>query len=290
MKSLSHFLGILLLLIDFSGTLVWAKSEDKFALVIGNEAYTKFRSLDNPVIDARGVDAALRAAGFQVFFYKNLATKQDMERAISSFVRKLTNRTVGLFYYAGHGIQVKGKNYLIPTAANIRSEKEVAEQALSANDDLLSQMENKRLGVNVIILDACRNNPLSATKTRGLNSRGADIAEKQGLVEMTSEEDTIIVYATAANEEAQDGRRGEHSPFTKNLIRGLKTKGISFLDMIDVVGREVRKDVFQRPYVYHPAGVDFCIDCRAGTQQPQKPQPAPSSPSRNITIPNVVIP
>ncbi|MEO5671089.1 MAG: caspase family protein, partial [Ramlibacter sp.] len=131
--------------------------EPRLALVIGNAAY-RVSPLANPVNDARLMETALKNAGFQVMKAEN-ANRRDMQRLIRDFGEKLKQSGgVGLFYFAGHGMQVRGNNYLIPLDADIRSEDEVAFDSIDAQS-VLEKMETARNRVNLLILDACRDNP-----------------------------------------------------------------------------------------------------------------------------------
>jgi uncharacterized caspase-like protein len=142
----------------------------RVALVIGNSDY-EAGPLLNPENDARAMAAALRQTGFDVMEYINLPSPAEMKRAIRDFGRKIQNGGVGLFYYAGHGIQVGGKNYLIPTKAQIFAEEEVEYEAVDVGF-VMSQMEIARNRMNIIILDACRNNPFA----RSWRSAGTGLA------------------------------------------------------------------------------------------------------------------
>ncbi|GAH52333.1 unnamed protein product, partial [marine sediment metagenome] len=176
----------------------------KVALVIGNSNYMNGPLL-NPVNDARAMAAALRETGFEVLEYINLNTFADMKRAIREFGRQIQNGGVGLFYYAGHGMQVNGKNYLIPTEAEIYAEEEVEYEAVDVGF-VLVQMEIARNRMNIIILDACRNNPFARTWRSGAT----------GLAFINAPAGTLIAYATAPGSIASDGT-GENGLYTEEL-------------------------------------------------------------------------
>jgi hypothetical protein len=185
----------------------------RLALIIGNSDYRN-APLRNPENDARGMAQALRKSGFEVTLRIN-ASQRDMETATRSFGKKLHKGGVGLFYYAGHGIQVNGRNYLIPIGATIESETDVKYEAVDAGL-ILGKMEDAENGFNIVVLDACRNNPFS----RSFRS------VQQGLARMDAPKGSLIAYATAPGSVAADGS-GEHGVFTKHLIKNIQTPGLT---------------------------------------------------------------
>ena len=197
----------------------------RYALVIGNGAY-KSSPLKNPVNDARDISQALKKFGFQVTYKKN-AGRQTMENAVTNFWKKLRKGGVGLFYFAGHGIQVKGINYLIPVDAKIESEADIKFKSVNAGW-ILGKMEDAGNEVNIIILDACRNNPF------GRNFRSS----KQGLAQMDAPKGSLIAYATGPGHTAADGKR-KNGLFTEYLLKHIKTPGIT----VEQVLKNVRVDV-----------------------------------------------
>ena len=201
----------------------------RVALVIGNAKY-KFNPLNNPVNDATDMAASLRSVGFDVIEVKD-ATLKQMRAATRQFADKLEVSDVGLVYYSGHGIEVKGKNYLIPVNADIRREYEVVDQAFDASN-LLRMMEGLQSGtkkrVNILIVDACRNNDLPKS-WRSTNN---------GLARMDAPAGSFISFATAPGQVASDGQ-GRNSPYTKHLLQALKQPGMP----IEQVFKQVRRKV-----------------------------------------------
>jgi hypothetical protein len=201
----------------------------RVALVIGNAKY-KFNPLNNPVNDATDMAASLRSVGFDVIEVKD-ATLKQMREATRRFADKLEVSDVGLVYYSGHGIEVKGKNYLIPVNADIRREYEVVDQAFDASN-LLRMMESLQSGtkkrVNILIVDACRNNDLPKS-WRSTNS---------GLARMDAPAGSFISFATAPGQVASDGQ-GRNSPYTKHLLNALKQPNVP----IEQVFKQVRRNV-----------------------------------------------
>jgi hypothetical protein len=180
------------------------ESDRRLALIIGNGDY-KSSPLKNPLNDARDMAAMLQQLGFQVIHEEN-ATRKQMDIAIRNFGQKLSSGGTGLFYFAGHGMQVKGRNFLIPVDANIESESDVEHESIDAGK-VLGKMEDARNPVNIVILDACRDNPFS---------RSFRSAEK-GLARMDAPVGSIIAYATAPGSVAADGK-GRNGVYTKYLL------------------------------------------------------------------------
>ncbi len=189
-----------------------AQAEKRVALVIGNSAYPLW-PLNNPVNDARAMAAKLKEIGFEVILREN-ATKAQMEDAIGSFGEKLTEGDTGLMFYAGHGMQVAGRNYLIPVDAKIASEQRVKLETVDA-EVVLDQMAAAKARVSLVILDACRNNPFER-RWRGGSA---------GLATMNAPRGTLIAYATAPGQVAADGE-GKNGLYTGELLKVLGEPGL----------------------------------------------------------------
>lgn len=185
----------------------------RVALVIGNAAY-KVGPLRNPVNDARDMAQALRELGFEVL-YREDADLGEMKRAVREFAGKVRDGGDGLFYYAGHGVQLKGENYLVPVNAEIEAEVDVEDECLNAGF-VLRQMEDAHARVNIIILDACRNNPFA----RSFRSA------QRGLALMDSPSGTLVAYATSPGSVARDGE-GRNGVYTEELLRHMRTPGLA---------------------------------------------------------------
>jgi len=208
-----------------------ASSGPRYALIIGNSQYGALLGrLPNPVNDAQSVAAALRAVGFNVDLVTD-ADQRAMKRAISRFGERLSSArgATGLFYYAGHGIQSRGTNYLIPVSAPIEREPDLDLEAVAA-DTVLAQMEDAGAATSIVILDACRNMPLA----RSFRS------SSRGLARMDAPNGSFIAYSTAPGATAADGD-GRNSPFAAALVRQIGQKGLP----IEVMFRGIRKDVLQ---------------------------------------------
>ena len=208
-----------------------AGAEKRVALVVGNNTYEGLEQLKNPVSDAKLVSRTLRDVGFDVVQHLDVDEK-TLKRAIQEFGRRIEaagRDTVSLFYYAGHGLQVNGVNYLVPIKARIQRESDVEIEAVDAGM-VLRQMEDAGSRVNLMILDACRNNPLR----RGLRSI------TRGLATMSAPRGSLIAYSTAPDNVSLDGA-GENSPYTQALARTLAEPGLT----AEEVFRQVRVRVLE---------------------------------------------
>ena len=191
-------------------------NQHRVALVVGNGSYqSSMGPLKNPPNDAKLVSQTLRELGFEVIELID-ANQKQMKKAAREFSSRLSNNAeknaVGVFYYAGHGIQVNGNNYLIPLEAEITSEGDVDIEAVSANSILMA-MESARANYNFIILDACRNNPIPRSSR----------SSTRGLARMTTSMGSLIAYSTSPGSVALDGD-GSNSPYTLALVEALKEK------------------------------------------------------------------
>ena len=203
------------------------RNSKRIALVIGNAAYNS-APLKNPLNDAADISLALRQSGFEVIDQRN-ATLQEMTRGIREFGDKLLKSDVGLVYYSGHGLEVKGRNYLLPVNASMIREDEIAFQAIDANL-ILEKMNTAKKSVNILIVDACRDNPF-ARSFRSTN---------RGLAQMDAPTGTIVSFSTAPGKTASDGD-GRNSPFTKNLVKAMMRADMP----IEAMFKEVRKSVVE---------------------------------------------
>jgi Caspase domain len=237
----------------------------RVALVIGNSAY-KDAPLKNPVNDATDIAAALRGLGFDVTLRTN-ASRADMKQALRGFGRSLTTNSVGLFYYAGHGVQLHGRNYLIPVDASVQSEAELEYESIDA-DLVLSYMEEAHNPINIVILDACRNNPF-ARSFRSVS---------RGLVQMQAGRGTFIAFATAPGSVAADGE-GRNGIYTRYLLQSLQQPDTD----IDKVFRRVSADVArvtggeQVPWVSTSLTGNFSFRPAAPGGAPAAPAGVPSA-------------
>jgi hypothetical protein len=183
------------------------ESHPRRALVIGNAAYPD-RPLRNPIHDATDLADTLRRFHFVVTLITD-ADKSTMERAVEDFTQGVAPQTAGLFFFAGHGVQIEGLNYLIPVGVTFEATSDVKYRAIVA-DWILARMDESRMAVKILILDACRDNPFGRSwRSRSLH---------RGLAQMQAPEGTLLSYATSPGKTAADGA-GRNSPFTASLLR-----------------------------------------------------------------------
>jgi uncharacterized caspase-like protein len=231
------------LVFGLTASCAWAAgTEKRVALVIGNGTYRNAPPLKNSVNDAKLMAETLGGLGFRLIGDRPLldAERPAMEQGIRSFGKALREGAVGVFYYSGHGLQVKGVNYMAPVSAKVTSESDVKYELVDVGF-VLDEMGNAGNRLNIVILDACRNNPLSASGVRALGD---------GLATMTAPAGTAIAFATQPGNVARDGA-GSHSPYTEALARSLRTPGLDLFDTFNEVGLAVKKstDGRQQPWL-----------------------------------------
>jgi uncharacterized caspase-like protein len=252
-----------------------ARADKRVALVIGNSAYKNVTPLDNPRNDARLIADTLRGLGFVVVGggAQFDLDKTQFDSAVQRFSDQIQGADVGLFYYAGHGVQVRGANYLVPVTANPTRESDVDFQLVDTAL-VLRQMEGAGTKLNIVILDACRNNPFGGRSLRG--SVG-------GLAQIQAPEGTLISYATQPDRVARDGSDG-NSPYTRALAEAIRKPGQDIFQTFNTVGLAVKQATAgsQQPWVsYSPiTGSFYFAGQSAGSATaaaPTPPAPAPAS-------------
>jgi hypothetical protein len=222
-----------------------AAAETRIALVIGNSDYADASlKLVNPANDAAAMKRALQEAGFETIVKLN-ATRQDFYRAVDEFAARIGRdaHAVGLFYYAGHGVQADGVNYLIPVDARIESDADLEANAFDA-ERVLSAMRRAQNEMNIVILDACRDNPLPKT-------RGAE----RGLARMEAPSGTFIAYAAAPGQTAHDGAKGANGVFTGELVKAMAEPGVPLEQMYKRVIAGVRAATHQHQVPWSEASI-----------------------------------
>ena len=238
------------LLLLITAALAQEQPGPRLALVIGNAAYTTVTPLGNAVNDAVLMADSLKKVGFRVTLLTN-ANQGELIKAISTFGHQLREggeNTTGLFYYAGHGVQSFGSNFLLPIDVELNDAADLSLVAVPAQA-VLRQMSSARNRTNIVILDACRNNPFASVP--GMNDNG--------LAEMDAPTGTFLAYSTAPGETAFDGENEPNSPFTAALARELSIPG----KPIEALFRDVRINVLkvtdgvQTPWDTSSLTVDF---------------------------------
>lgn len=227
------------------GLLLWlgaagaahARPETRVALVIGNSAYQHTAKLTNPEHDARDVATALTAAGFQVFEAFDVE-KRRLDGVLRAWADAIAKADVALFYYAGHGVQVGQQNFLLPVDAKLGRERDLEFEGIKV-DFILRQMEIDREGkTSIVILDACRDNPLSRSLASSMGTRSASVG--RGLTAAPAGIGTFIAFATQPGNVALDGEAADrNSPFAKALVREMLVKGRTISGTMGAVRRAV---------------------------------------------------
>jgi uncharacterized caspase-like protein len=232
-----------------------APIRNKVALVIGNMGYVNALPLQNTGNDANDTCAAFKKLGFEVICKIDVATKRDFKDAIFEFTGKVGHDTVAAFYYAGHGMQVDGVNYLMPTKAALRTRSDIEDENVQINY-LMSELEARQAALNIFILDACRNNPFTSpirgyVPTLGLASQ------------LYAPRNSIIAMSTGAGQLSLDGD-GRNGTFTKNLLQNIGTPRLSIEDMFKSVSIGTRADAkrlarVQDPQITTSYAEKFCL-------------------------------
>jgi hypothetical protein len=200
----------------------------RYALIIGNSKY-EIGALRNPGNDAKAMAGKLKRMGFEVMLYTDL-TEEDMKKHIREFGDKITkNKGVGLFFYAGHGLQVSGENYIVPVDAHITSLQDIEEEAVNLSR-ITGEMAYANNDLNIIILDACRNNPFEGSGDGG----------GKGLASAAAPSGTFLAFATAPGSVAADGS-GKNGLYTQELLKALNMEGLRIEDVF----KEVRRNVYK---------------------------------------------
>lgn len=228
LRHLATAVASLVLLVSALGP---ASAEKRVALVIGNSAYDNTAPLKNPSNDATDIAETLRALDFEVIDGTDLS-KREMEKRIRAFADKLVGADVGLFFYAGHGLQVDGRNYLAPVNATLKSDTDLDFEAIELNLVLKQLERNSR--VSIVFLDACRDNPLA--RNLAVASRSTNVG--RGLAQVDKAVGMMIAFATQPGNVALDGE-GRNSPFTEALLEHISSEGASINDVMINVRRDV---------------------------------------------------
>ena len=256
-----------------------AQKPPRVALVIGNANYEE-GALSNPVNDATDMAKALRELGFEVTLFQNQDLR-SMETAINDFSRQLRKGGVGVFYYAGHGVQVEGENYLIPLKAQLLNEKDARYEAVALGK-VLNAMEEARNQVNIIIIDACRDNPFYR---RWRSSRRS--SNVRGLTAVSPATGIIIAYATREGNTAADGVGQRNSPFTSALLENIKKPNIDVQLMFRRVSTSVKEktNAAQQPWTEGDLeGGEFYLNPQQSVAVSPSPfSPPPITPSPVVT-------
>jgi uncharacterized caspase-like protein len=239
----AFFFTLMLAVAAMAGVSTPVAAADRVALVIGNGKYINANTLPNPPNDARAMAKALSNIGFDVSFGEDL-DHTGMERLVRDFLRKSASAKIALIFYAGHGLQVEGRNYLVPIDAKLEAASDLNYETVKL-DDILDSLNADPSRANIIILDACRDNPLARTFAAHLGaSRSAAVST--GLAAYsTVGSGTLIAFSTAPGQVALDGD-GANSPFTEGLLKYLATPGLEVRQMLTRVRDDVARATHDR--------------------------------------------
>ena len=258
-----------------------AFAERRVALVVGNSHYVNTVALRNPDNDAQDVAAKLKQLGFQVMLGLDL-DQREFAQKVEEFGRVLDGADVGLFFYAGHGVQVNEHNYLVSTGAKLESEFLVSAEAIEV-DGIVRMME-ARAATNIVFLDACRNNPLAENLRRSA-AGSRSLAVGSGLAKITpNNRDTLVAFSAAPGQTASDGA-GRNSPFTTALLKHIADPNTEVSVMLKEVAGEVRDATqnSQRPQAVSDMARTFFF-AKADVAAPAPPPTAGSDKSVEVAF------
>jgi Caspase domain len=252
-----------------------AFAEKRIALMIGNSVYKNVPRLTNPTNDASLLAATLQAAGFDEVTTRLDATTSEMRMALRAFALQARDADVAVIYFAGHGIELGGKNYLIPIDATLETDTDVLDEAFPLDRFIHAVEPARRFGL--VILDACRDNPFAG----GMKQTASSLAYGQGLAKVEpSNLNTLVAFAAKAGSTATDGY-GKNSPFAKALAQYLPKPGLDIRKALGFVRDEVLKSTGnkQEPYAYGTLGGDD-MPLVGGAPVVAEPEPKPDNPAR----------
>jgi uncharacterized caspase-like protein len=252
-------------LLAATATASLAAAGSRVALVIGNANY-KVGALKNPVNDAKAVATSLRSLGFEVTHREN-ASLREMLEAFQQFSMHSKSADVRVVYYAGHGVQLKGRNYLLPVDTEIRAEDEMPNKSADLNE-FLDRLGGIKQGINVVILDACRNNPFSGSVIVGPDGRRLKFRgmTPNGLAPVEAPLGSMIAFSTAPGGVALDNPEEKNSLYTKHLLEHLASPGLPVELLFKRVRLAVAKETgrVQVPWESSSLTGDFCFRTVAG--------------------------
>jgi type VI secretion system VasD/TssJ family lipoprotein len=233
----------------------------RVALVIGNAQYAQ-APLANPENDARLIGSTLRALGFEVDLQLNLKAR-EFKRVLRDFGRRMDDDgSASVFFYAGHGMQIDRRNYLLPVDLNLRDEGEIRDEAIDVEDALLARIDRVRPRARIFIIDACRDNPFTTSATGGATR---SVRVGRGLAEMAAP-GALIAFSAAPGRTAEDGPPGSNSIYSRHLAQEMRSEGLEVEEMLKNVRVKVLRDTQERqiPWVNTSMVVNFVFNPGAG--------------------------
>jgi uncharacterized caspase-like protein len=268
-----------LLALSFAiGSILPAQAEKRVALLIGNDAYESVPQLRTAVNDARAVGATLRQLGFSVIIAENLS-RRAMSETLLAFDKAIERGDTALFFFAGHGFEIRGQNYLLPTDVPEVDEgqEELMRDSAFPAERVIERLEARGARTVILVLDACRNNPFEQPGGRGLRGRG-------GLAAMTPADGVFIMFSAGARQAALDelavGENAENSVFTRSFLRRLGEPGLTLVQLAKRLQAEVRQMAAsvgrdQTPAYYDQVVGDLVLNQGDGIAQPAAPATGP---------------
>jgi uncharacterized caspase-like protein len=243
-----------------------AAEDRRIALIIGNDSYNSLPRLNNAANDARAMDRSLKELGFETIVKVN-AGRREMNGAIADFGGRLASGAVGLFYYAGHGIQSDGRNFLVPVDAQLETDVDLDSDGIDA-DRVLKSMENAHNRLNIVVLDACRDNPLP--------KKGRSAARGLAVVGNTPG-GSLVAYAAGPNQQAQDGEAGGNGVYAAALVEALAVPGLKIEDVFKRTADAVRSRTGgkQQPWQLSSVSGDYYFRALTGGAMAAPPSASP---------------
>lgn len=258
----------------------------RVALVIGNAQY-KDAPLTNPENDARLIGGTLRQLGFEVDLHLNLNAR-EFKRVLRDFGRRMDDdESASVFFYAGHGMQIDRRNYLLPVDLNLRDEGEIRDEAIDLQDALLNRIDRVRPRARIFIIDACRDNPFG--------ERTRSVRTASGLAEMAAP-GALIAFSAAPGRTAEDGPPGTNSIYSRHLAQEMRAEGVEVEEMLKNVRVKVLRETRERqiPWVNTSMVVNFVFnpgpapgtgtEVAAATPRPARPRPEAGAPARSLRL------
>lgn len=279
---LVHAFCLVSLAVAFGSSSTAAQAK-RIALVVGNSGYLRTTPLSNPRNDAADISATLRSLGFEVLDGFDL-DKAAFDRRLREFASRLSRAEVGLFYFAGHGIQVAGQNYLLPVDAELLASDALEYETISLEH--VQRVMERSARTNLIFVDACRNNPLARNLQRSFGARSAAIG--QGLAQMVAGEGSLISFSTNPGNVALDGDGTRNSPYTAAMLRHLPgDRDLS--NLLIAVRNDVRRDTQGRQVPWEQSSLTAPFFFRPDRATPTAPQTAsPSAPAPSPALPPTI--
>jgi len=224
----------------------------KTALIIGNSKYENVSQLKNPTNDSFDIKTALEGIGFDVVYDENLSLKK-FNKTVKSFSDSAVDSDILFFYYAGHGLQYNGENFLVPVDANIEDSEEISSESINLST-IENRFSNTNSKANIFILDSCRDNPFSKNIKQYAHSRNITPQINRGLANTTiSISESLIAFATSPNEVALDNPNGRNGLFTKSLLKHINKENLTIQEILDLTGKDIVDESGdkQRPWIHN---------------------------------------